>query len=172
MSNVIYQPVAGRLRIDNRDFSLNDLVMDYVLSNDGITYLITIKSKILNTVIANVELSDIKDNSDNGYASISEWVSWWNSLENDIGTLKNKQFPNVGIHVLTGTSAAPTGTYTGFLVLEDVTISTITLIDSDKVTGDNDFSEVSIPSGMFIEIPGGFSTITLSAGSMILIKGE
>jgi hypothetical protein len=93
-------------------------------------------------------------------------------IEADIETLQNKQFPNVGIHVLTGTSAATAGTYTGFQVLEDAVIDAITLTESAKVTGTNDFSGITLPAGIFIEIPGGFSTITLSAGSMILIKGS
>lgn len=86
-------------------------------------------------------------------------------------TLRGKQFPNVGIHVLTGTGAATAGTYTGFVVLEEAAISSITLTDSNKVTGTNDFSGITLSVGTFIEIPGGFSTLTLSSGSMILIKG-
>jgi hypothetical protein len=81
-----------------------------------------------------------------------------------------KQFPNVGIHVLTGTSGAPAGTYTGFLILEEATISAITLTDSGKVTGTNDFAGITLSVGTFIEIPGGFSTLTLGSGSMILVK--
>ncbi len=199
MTTIIYQPVAGRLRINGRDFSLEDLVMDYTLDTSG-THLIRIRSKVTDTGVTETPLSDIKDNLGAGYANIGLWLAWWESLtfmgtatatitgvstevkqdsiiselqdiEANTESLKNKQFPNVGIHVLTGTDAAPAGTYTGFLVLEEATISAITLTDSDKVTGDNDFSEVTFPAGVFIEIPGGFSTVTLSAGSMILIKG-
>lgn len=199
MTTIIYQPVAGRLRINGRDFSLEDLVMDYTLGTSG-TYLIRIRSKVTDTGVTETPLSDIKDNLGVGYANIGLWLAWWESLtfmgtatatitgvstavkqdsiiselqdiEANTESLKNKQFPNVGIHVLTGTDAAPAGTYTGFLVLEEATISAITLTDSDKVTGDNDFSEVTFPACVFIEIPGGFSTVTLSAGSMILIKG-
>lgn len=199
MATIIYQPVAGRLRINGRDFSLEDLVMDYTLSTSG-TYLIRIRSKVTDTGVSDVPLADIKDNLGVGYANIGLWLAWWESLtfmgtatatipgvstavkqdtiiselqDIEAGTesLKNKQFPNVGIHVLTGTDAAPAGTYTGFLVLEEAAISAITLTVSAKVTGTNNFSGVTLSVGTFIEIPGGFSTITLASGSMILIKG-
>jgi hypothetical protein len=85
--------------------------------------------------------------------------------------LLGKQFPNIGIHILTGTSAATAGTYTGFLVLEDAVISAITLTDNTKVTGTNNFAGITLSVGTFLEIPGGFSTLTLSSGSMILVKG-
>jgi len=81
MANVIYQPVAGRLRIDNRDFSLEDLVMDYMLSSDGSTYLIRIRSKVTDTGIASVELSDIEDNVGGTYANIAAWLAWWEALD-------------------------------------------------------------------------------------------
>lgn len=199
MTTIIYQPVAGRLRINGRDFSLEDLVMDYTLGTSG-THLIRIRSKVTDTGVTETPLSDIKDNLGAGYANIGLWLAWWESLtfmgtatakitgvstavkqdsiiselqdiEANTESLKNKQFPNVGIHVLTGTDAAPAGTYTGLLVLEDATVSAITLTEIAKVTGTNDFSGITLSVGTFIEIPGGFSTITLSAGSMILIKG-
>ena len=86
-------------------------------------------------------------------------------------SLLGKQFPNIGIHILTGTSEATAGTYTGFLVLEDAVISAITLTDSAKVTGTNNFAGITLSVGTFSEIPGGFSTLTLTSGSMVLVKG-
>jgi hypothetical protein len=186
MAKVIYQPVAGRLRIGGRDYSLEDLVMDWILANDGSTYLISIESGVRGTGVRNTPLSEIEDNVGGTYANIAAWLAWWEALETmgDLtatitggateakqDTLIGKQFPNVGIHILTGTGAAPAGTYTGLLVLEEATISSITLTDSAKVTGTDDFSGITLSVGTFLEIPGGFSTVTLSAGSMVLVKG-
>jgi len=234
MSTVIYQSTAGRLWIDNQEFSLEDLVMEYKTSLQDTT-LVSIYSKTHPTGVDDVLLSEIEDNVGGTYANAAAWVVWWKALET-VGevsativggateakqdtliakdfatqttlaavlakltsdpatqttlaailakiiaapateakqdTLLGKQFPNVGIHVQTGTGAATSGTYTGFLVLEEATISAITLTDSNKVTGTNDFSGITLSVGTFIEIPGGFSTLTLSAGSMILVKGS
>src|SRR5690554_1798057 len=79
MATIIYQPVAGRLRINGRDFSLEDLVMDYTLSMSG-TYLIRIRSKVTDTGVSDVPLADIKDNLGAGYANIGLWLAWWESL--------------------------------------------------------------------------------------------
>ena len=206
----IYQETAGRLKIGTKDFSLDDLVMEYHTSLAGDT-LITIKSKVHPTGVENALLSTLQDNVGGTYANVTAWLVWWEALSMGPGvsvtstalptgaatsakqdtliakdfatsakqdtalteaqTLRGKQFPNVGIHVLTGTGAATAGTYTGFVVLEEAAISSITLTDSNKVTGTNDFSGITLSVGTFIEIPGGFSTLTLSAGSMILIKG-
>jgi hypothetical protein len=186
MSTVIYQSTAGRLWIDNQEFSLEDLVMEYKTSLQDTT-LVSIYSKTHPTGVDDVLLSEIEDNVGGTYANAAAWVVWWKALET-VGevsativggateakqdTLIGKQFPDVGIHVLTGTGAATSGTYTGFLVLEEATISAITLTDSNKVTGTNDFSGITLSVGTFVEIPGGFSTLTLSAGSMILVKGS
>jgi hypothetical protein len=179
----IYQTTAGRLWINHREFSIEDLVMGYETSLQDTT-LVSIYSKTIPTGIDNVNLSSIKDDNGSGYVNVTAWVNWWAALETvgDITatiagvataanqeTLLEKQFPT-GIHILTGTDAATAGTYTGFYVLEDATISAITLTDATKVTGTNDFDGITLYAGTFLEIPGGFSTVTLSAGSMVLIK--
>lgn len=74
-----------------------------------------------------------------------------------------------GVHFLTGTSAAPSNDYYGFIVLADAAVSAITYIDSTKQTGDIT-SVTSFPTGMYISIPGGFSTLTLAYGQLILLK--
>lgn len=80
-----------------------------------------------------------------------------------------KSFAEDGVHFLTDTNAAPTGAYYGFLVLTDAVISSITYIDPNKQSGDiTDVS--SFATGMFISIPGGFSTITLTSGELQLLK--
>ena len=190
-TNTVYQPTAGRLRINSRDYSLEDVSMDWYLK--GTDVYITLECKTYPSNFNDVLLSSIKDNLGRTYANITAWLAWWDALDFGAGvtatvtggateakqdtalteaqTLRGKQFPNVGIHVLTGTGAATAGTYTGFVVLEEAAISSITLTDSNKVTGTNDFSGITLSVGTFIEIPGGFSTLTLSAGSMILIKG-
>jgi hypothetical protein len=81
MAKVIYQPVAGRLRIDGRDYSLEDLVMDWILSNDGTTYLISIESGVRDTGVRNTPLSEIEDNVGGTYANIAAWLAWWEALE-------------------------------------------------------------------------------------------
>jgi len=92
-------------------------------------------------------------------------------VKNAVDDLKAKQFAENGIHLLTGTAAAPAGTYAAFIPLADnCAISAITLINSALVTGANNFAGVTLVQGMYYEIPGGFSTITLSAGNMMLIK--
>jgi len=168
MANVIYQPVSGRLRIGNRDYPLGELVMDYYHSNQG-DYLITIKDRILGTVIENVPLSEIEDNVSGTYASISDWTAWWESLKTPVDDLKNEQFPEA-IYILVGTGAATTGAYLGFYAIEaDTAIDSITGIDTGLVKGDNDFSEVTFQPGIFVRVPGGFNTMTLSAGAMVLV---
>lgn len=251
-NKVIYQPVAGRLRIDNRDYPLSDLVMDYIESNQSV-YLVTIESKISGTLVTNVALSEIEDNLGGTYANIAAWIAWWEALDfgpgvtasvtggateakqdtliaKDFATqttlaavlakltsdpatqttlaailakiiaapatsakqdtiiadladletdveavktavdnLKTEQFPEA-IYILAGTGAATTGTYLGFYAIEaDTAISSISGIDTDLVKGDNDFSEVTFQPGTFVRVPGGFTTMTLSAGAMVLV---
>lgn len=112
------------------------------------------------------------------YASIGEFITATKdfftdvdtSVKNAIDELKAKQFAEGGIHILSGTNAAPAGNYTGFVVLApDTTISALSGINTGKVSGNTTFNGISLQPG-FIEIPGGFTGITLSAGSMILIK--
>jgi hypothetical protein len=116
-----------------------------------------------------VELKDASADTRAKIAAGSAVVAGDNALAVADAALKSKQFPT-SIHVLTGTSAATAGSYTGFFVLEDAVISDITLTDDTKITGTNDFSGITLIAGLFIEIPGGFSTITLTSGSMILAK--
>jgi hypothetical protein len=47
MANVVYQPVAGRLRINSGDFSLEDISMYYRSFGDD--YQITLFSKTFGT---------------------------------------------------------------------------------------------------------------------------
>ena len=74
-----------------------------------------------------------------------------------------------GVHFLSGTSAAPDGKYYGFLNTGDSTvIDSITYIDSTKQSGD--ITAITMVQGGYYPVPGGFSTITLSGGDMILLK--
>lgn len=79
-----------------------------------------------------------------------------------------------GVHFLSGTSAAPSGKYYGFIVTGDPTeISSITYYKNStnndgKVSGD--ITSITLVQGGYYPIPGGFTTITLSTGDMILLK--
>ena len=69
--------------------------------------------------------------------------------------------------VFLGTGTAPTGKYKGFIVGDSgVTISAITYLHPEKYSGD----ATTFPwtSGAFYPIE--FSTLTTSAGNLILIK--
>ena len=204
----IYQETAGRLKIGTKDFSLDDLVMEYHTSLAGDT-LITIKSKVHPTGVENALLSTLQDNVGGTYANVADWLVWWEALsmgpdvsvtstalptgaatsakqdtiiadladlETDVeavktavDSLKTEQFPEK-IYILAGTGAAATDTYLGFYAIEvDTAIDSITGIDTDLVKGDNDFSEVTFQPGTFVRVPGGFTTMTLSAGAMVLV---
>jgi len=74
-----------------------------------------------------------------------------------------------GVHFLSGTSAAPEDSYYGFVVTGSGTaIDSITYIENYKQTGD--ITAITLVQGGYYPIPGRFSTITLSAGDMILLK--
>lgn len=89
------------------------------------------------------------------------------NVKSSVDILKAKQFPE-NFHVLTGTSAAPAGTYKGFLVVEEAVISSISGVDTEKITGTNDFSGMTLFAGLYIPIE--FTGITLTSGSIILEK--
>jgi len=80
-----------------------------------------------------------------------------------------KSFAEDGVHFLTGTSAAPSGHYYGFYVLADAVVSGITYLDESKNSSDIT-GVTSFPAGVFIPIGGGFSTITLTSGEVMLLK--
>ena len=90
-----------------------------------------------------------------------------NSLTNT-KNLFNKSFSEGGVHFLSGTNAAPTSIYYGFLVITETVIASITPIDSVKLSGTP--TTPTYPAGLFISIPGKFSTITLTSGNIMLVK--
>lgn len=82
--------------------------------------------------------------------------------------MQYKGFAEDGVYFLTGTSAAPTGNYYGFLVLANAVVASVTHTDSTK---NGDVTAVtSIPAGVFISQPGGFTTMTLTSGEVMLVK--
>lgn len=82
--------------------------------------------------------------------------------------LQYKGFAEDGVHFLVDTNAAPSGNYYGFLVLADAVVASITHTDSTK---NGDVTTVtSIPAGVFISQPGGFTTMTLTSGEVMLVK--
>lgn len=93
------------------------------------------------------------------------------STESKLQKLKESQFAEKGYYVLSGTSAATVGVYSGFYVVgADTVITSITGIDVTLIKGDNDFSELTLQEGIFIPVPGNFTTMTLSAGGALLIN--
>lgn len=82
--------------------------------------------------------------------------------------LQYKQHAQDGVHFLVSTNAAPTGYYYGFVVIADAVVASITHINSAK---NGDVTTVtSFPAGMYVSQPGGFSTITLTSGEIMLLK--
>ena len=75
----------------------------------------------------------------------------------------DKSFANKGVHFLTDTNPAPVGSYSGFVILNDTVIASITT--NSDITGD--ITAVIFTSGY---IPIEFSTITLTSGTLMLIK--
>lgn len=86
--------------------------------------------------------------------------------KNVVKELSRNSFATDGA-VFLGTGTAPTGKYKGFIVGDSgVTISAITYLYPEKYSGD----ATTFPwtSGAFYPIE--FSTLTTSAGNLILIK--
>jgi len=91
------------------------------------------------------------------------------TVKNSIDTLRSKQFAENGIHFLSGTDPAPDGIYSGFIVTGSSTvINSIDYIDDTKIGGN--ITDITLVQGMYYPIPGGFSTLTLSSGDMILVR--
>lgn len=73
-----------------------------------------------------------------------------------------------GVVFVVNTNAAPTSYYYGFLVLADAVIDSITHVDSSK---NGDVTTVtSFSAGLYISQPGGFTTLTLTSGEVMLLK--
>ena len=73
-----------------------------------------------------------------------------------------------GVVFVTDTSAAASSYYYGFIVLADAVVASITHVDSSK---NGDVTTVtSIPAGIYISQPGGFTTLTLTSGEIMLLK--
>jgi len=73
-----------------------------------------------------------------------------------------------GVVFVTDTNAAASSYYYGFVVLADAVVASITHIDSSK---NGDVTTVtSFPKGMYITQPGGFTTLTLTSGEIMLLK--
>ena len=73
-----------------------------------------------------------------------------------------------GVVFVTDTSAAASSYYYGFVVLADAVVASITHVDSSK---NGDVTTVtSIPAGVYISQPGGFTTLTLTSGEVMLVK--
>ena len=78
-TNIVYQATAGRLKINSRDFSIEDISMDYYIK--GGVYYVTLFSKTYQTNFTDVPLSTIRDNVGGDYANIAAWIAWWDALE-------------------------------------------------------------------------------------------
>lgn len=85
----------------------------------------------------------------------------------NIKNLFNRSHSTNGVYFLTGTSASNTGSYYAFVAVTDTVVNKISYIDVTKQKGD--ISTMTFPAGMYVSIPGYFSTITLTSGSVILL---
>lgn len=72
------------------------------------------------------------------------------------------------VYFLTTTDAAPANKYFAFIPDGDAVISSISYINAGRISGD--ITALTLIAGLKYYIPGGFSTITLSAGTMILFS--
>jgi hypothetical protein len=75
-----------------------------------------------------------------------------------------------GICILTDTDPAPVAQYYGIKVLAEAVVASITYVDSSKQTGDAITTVTALPVGMYIPIPGLFTTLTLTSGEVLLLK--
>ncbi len=83
--------------------------------------------------------------------------------------LNSKMHSEDGIHFHSGVQAAPTDVYYGFINTgADTVITTITYIDGTKQSGT--ITGMTLFQGLYVSIPGLFSTITIASGNMILLK--
>lgn len=75
-----------------------------------------------------------------------------------------------GVHYyISSEGAAPTDNYYGFVVTGDyVLIDSITFNQPELHTGD--IKNITLVQGAYYPIAGGYSSITLSRGDMILLK--
>ena len=87
---------------------------------------------------------------------------------NNTKDLFNKSFSEGGVYFLSSTDAAPVDVYYGFLVISETVIASISPIDASKLGG-TPLTPI-YPAGIFISIPGKFSTITLTSGDIMLVK--
>ena len=74
-----------------------------------------------------------------------------------------------GICIVTDTNPAPEGYYYGFIVMSDAVLSSITLIDSSKITGGDLTDITTFYTGFYQSVPGGFTTLTLTSGEVELL---
>jgi len=89
-------------------------------------------------------------------------------IEERVTELKNSQFPQRGV-IIDDNQAAPTGEYSGILILQGLSVSSIALAESM-----NDLSGAGIatilnnaPAGVTVQ-PLYFTDISLSGGSAII----
>lgn len=121
----------------------------------------------LDTIIS--DLSDLEDDVETVNTNLGTIETDIEAVKTAVDEIKAEQFPE-SIYILAGVAVSDTDTYLGFYALEaDTAITSITGVDTNLVKGDNDFSEVTFQPGTFVRVPGGFTTMTLSAGAMVLV---
>lgn len=81
MSNVIYQPAAGRLAVNSVNIPLSSCVMSYRQNPVTEEYQISIRSTHgTHTWLSDQPLSTIETNTNATYVNLAAWISWWNNL--------------------------------------------------------------------------------------------
>lgn len=92
MATEIYQSNAGYLWVEDREIPLFDTQWIHS-TNNGFDYITIMNGD--SVIIKNAALRHIVDNNGNGYANLSEWTAWWNSLLSN--TLVNIPEANQGV---------------------------------------------------------------------------
>ena len=91
------------------------------------------------------------------------------SVRNIVDEQNYKAHAENGVHYLTDFNPAPIGVYYGFIVTgESTVISFIAYLDAARQSGD--ITAITLVQGMYFPIGGNFSTITITAGDLMLLK--
>ena len=148
---LLRQTTSGRIWIGGKDYSLEDLVMEY--TEIGTTVHISIFSKVRQTGIDQTPLSDLSVDG-SVLTTIEAWLLWWDALDSenvaiassanqtsgaqkaqnvDVAGITAETIPDV--FALTITRPANTTAYTAGDVIGDVSAALGKFVNVSKATG-------------------------------------